>query len=163
MLNNCISACWSPMCLYPAVTSLRDSHPLARELWVSKALNTDRRLFFPLPNFPFLYFGFRTLAFSTWVSKAHYAASGLSYWESCTILTVHTTGNHTSCACKGLPLHGSSLRCHTMVTFLCSDSSQHNWLFLTVRTCALAIISISHLPAFQAANEIRRKVGMAAR
>ena len=142
MLNNCISACWSPMCLYPAVTSLRDSHPLARESWVSKALNTDRRLFFPLPNFPFLYFGFRTLAFSTWVSKAHHAASGLSYWESCTILTIHTTGNHTSCACKGLSLHGSSLRCHTMVTFLCWDSS-HN----TIKSAYLCPCHNFYLPS----------------
>ena len=30
-------------------------------------------------------------------------------------------------------------------------------------TCALAMTSISHLPVFQAANAIRRNVGMAAR
>ena len=51
-LNNCVSAHWSPMCQHLALTSLRDSQsPFAykAQLWVSNALNTDKRFFFSLP------------------------------------------------------------------------------------------------------------------
>ena len=57
MLNDCISTHWSPVCQYSALTSLEDSPPFASKAqsWFSKALDTDRRLYFSLP-----YFGFRT-------------------------------------------------------------------------------------------------------
>ena len=51
MLNDCISARWSPMCQSLALASFRDSHPLptrhSREL-VLNVLDTHRRLFFSL-------------------------------------------------------------------------------------------------------------------
>ena len=53
MLNNCVSAHWSPMYQYLALTSLRDSHPLQSRTFVNQV--TDRLLFFSL-----LYFRFRT-------------------------------------------------------------------------------------------------------
>ena len=53
MLNDCVSAPWSPMYQYLALTSLRDSHPFpTRHI---REPGTDRRLFFTL-----LYFHFRT-------------------------------------------------------------------------------------------------------
>ena len=58
MLNGRVSTRWSLMCQYSALTLLRDSHPLPTRQ--SKALNTDRRLFFSLP-----YFSFCTSAFFT--------------------------------------------------------------------------------------------------
>ena len=70
MLNDFVSARWSPMYQYLALTSLRDGHPLpTRHI---REPGTDRRLFFSLPYFRtsvsvlrFPYFGFRTSAFST--------------------------------------------------------------------------------------------------
>ena len=67
MLNDCVSARWSPMYQYLALTSLRDSHRLpTRHI---REPGNVRRLFFSLPYFvsvlPFPYFGFRTSAFST--------------------------------------------------------------------------------------------------
>ena len=62
MLNDCVSARWSPMYQYLALTSLRDSHRLpTRHI---REPGNVRRLFFSLPYFvsvlPFPYFGFRT-------------------------------------------------------------------------------------------------------
>ena len=51
MLNDYVSACWSPMYQYLALTSLRDSHPLPTRHICE--LGTDRQLFFSLPYFRF--------------------------------------------------------------------------------------------------------------
>ena len=51
VLNDCVSARWSPMCQYLALTSLRDSHRLpTRHI---REPGTDRWLFFSLPYFRF--------------------------------------------------------------------------------------------------------------
>ena len=76
MLNDCVSARWSPMYQYLALTSLRDSHRLpTRHI---REPGNVRRLFFSLPYFRFRtsvsvlrfpYFGFRTsLARTSYVS-----------------------------------------------------------------------------------------------
>ena len=67
MLNDCVSARWSPMYQYLALTSLRDSQRLpTRHI---REPGNIRRFFFSLLYFvsvlPFPYFGFRTSAFST--------------------------------------------------------------------------------------------------